>query len=138
MKPWAFILAGMALALAPLLPGEVTIPLPGWGVVTDAATSVTYVMEKDDGAVPSGVMAGLNKLNRDHGIVATVLEADATNGGGQVPKQYEGVLAAAKQFGLPCLVVLGHGKVLRVVKAPVTSEDVIDAAGLSTGVDTAS
>ena len=127
MKPWAFIFAGIAIALAPLLPGEVTIPLPGWGVVTDAATSVTYVMEKDDGAVPSGVMAGLNRLNREKGIVATVFEEDSTDGDGDVPDQYREPLRAAREAGLPAFVVMGGNKVLRVVKAPTTADAIVEA-----------
>ncbi len=127
MKPWAFILAGIAIALAPLLPGEVTIPLPGWNVVTDVATAAVYVHEKDHGAVPSGVMAGLNRLNREKGIVATVFEEDSTDGDGDVPDQYREPLRAAREAGLPAFVVMGGGKVLRVVKAPTTADAIVEA-----------
>ena len=129
MKPWVIILAGLAIALAPLLPGEVTIPLPGWSVVTDVVTptAAVYVHEKDSGAVPSGVMAGLNRLNREKGIVATVFEEDSVDGDGDVPEQYREPLRAAREAGLPALVVMGGGKVLRVVKAPTTAEELLEA-----------
>jgi hypothetical protein len=127
VKPWAFILAGIAIALAPLLPGEVTIPLPGWGVVTPVVTAAVYVHEQRDGGVPSGVMAGLNRLNREKGIVATVFDDDGVTGEDTVPLQYREPLQAAREAGLPAFVVMGGGKVLRVVKAPTTADAIVEA-----------
>lgn len=126
MKPWAVILLGLAIALAPLMPAEVTIPLPGWSVTTEVATAAVYVHEKDQGAVPSGVMAGLNRLNREKGIVATVFEEDGVTGEDKVPEQYREPLRAAREAGLPAFVVMGGGKVLRVSKVS-TAEQVMEA-----------
>lgn len=128
MKPWAFILAGLAIAASPFIDGGITVNFKLWQVVvTDVATSGVYVHEKDSGAVPSGVMAGLNRLNREKGIVATVFEEDTTDGDGDVPEQYREPLRAAREAGLPAFVVMGGGKVLRVVKAPTTADAIVEA-----------
>jgi hypothetical protein len=91
------------------------------------ATAATYVHEKDATAIPSAVMAALDKLNR-RGIVATVFEADTTDGTGETPEQYKVPLAAAKESGLPSLVVMGGATVLKVLKAPITEGEVLEAA----------
>lgn len=90
------------------------------------ATRATYVYEKDETAVPAGVLSALNKLNR-LGVVATPFEADTIDGGGEVPDQYRVALAAAKEAGLPALVVQAGDQVLRTVKAPTTEEAVMEA-----------
>lgn len=91
------------------------------------ATAATFVYEKDLHAIPPAVLGALNKLNRELGIIATVFEQDTVDGGGQVPEQYKVALAAAKEVGLPALVVLSGQKVLRVVKDPKTAEQVEEA-----------
>lgn len=94
---------------------------------TTRATAATYVYEKDQHVIPVQVLAALNRLNRERGIVATVLEADTTDGTGEVPEQYRVALEAAKAAGLPCLVVTGAAGVIRVVKNPTTEQAVLDA-----------
>lgn len=121
MSPWKFIAAGVLIA--------VVLPPPpdwSWHVGTEVATSAVYVHEKDDTAIPSGVMAGLNRLNREKGIVATVFEDDSTDGDGEVPEQYKLPLEAARKHGTPALVVMAGGKVLRVVTVE-TAEQVMGA-----------
>jgi hypothetical protein len=88
---------------------------------------VTYIYEKDKTNVPRPVAQALQQLNAD-GIVATEFEQDTTTGTGGVPAQYSKSLAAAKQAGLPCLVVEGGGEIIRVVSNPTTMEAVIEAA----------
>jgi hypothetical protein len=89
--------------------------------------AVTYVYEKDNGSVPPPVLAALNTLN-ERGIMATVFEEDTTDSDGQVPEQYREVLPAAREAGLPALVASGGGKVVRTIKAPTTTEQVLEAA----------
>lgn len=108
----------------PVNPPPVVVP------PTTKALAATFVYEKDSHAIPVGVLAALNKLNRERGIVATVLEADTTDGTGEVPEQYRVALAAAKEAGLPCLVVTGLAGVIRVVKSPTTEQAVLDAVPL--------
>ncbi len=88
------------------------------------ATAATYVYEKDETAISFGVAAGLNRLNREKKIVATLFEADTVDGDGDVPDQYRVPLVEAQKVGLPALVVTAGPDVLNVVKAPATEEAV--------------
>jgi hypothetical protein len=90
-------------------------------------TAAVYVYEKDVTAVPTGVVVGLNLLNRDRGIVANLYEADTTDGTGDVPDQYRSALAAATASGLPALVVLSGTTVLSVTPAPEDSDAIVRA-----------
>jgi hypothetical protein len=94
---------------------------------TAAATAAVYVYEKDATAVPTGVVVGLNRLNRDRGIVATLLEADTVDGTGEIPDQYRPALAAAKDAGLPALVVLSGSTVLSATPAPADPDEIARA-----------
>lgn len=121
MRALAFILGGLILAFGfPPMPTA----LPWVSVATPVATAdaAVYVHEKDDSAIPSGVMAGLNRLNRERNVMATVFEDDTTTGDGDVPEQYKLPLEAARKHGMPCLVVMAGGKVLRVVKVATADE----------------
>jgi hypothetical protein len=94
---------------------------------TTKATAVTFIYEKDQHEVPKPVLSALNKINREKKIVASILEADTTDGTGQVPAQYVVALAAAKKTGLPCLVVTAGDVVLSVTKDPKTEDSVLKA-----------
>ena len=118
----ALVLLMVFLASLSQKPGP--LPFPSTKV-----TAVTFVYEKDKHVVPPPVLAALNKLNREKGIVATVFEQDTVDGAGEVPEQYKATLAAAKEVGLPALVVLANGKVIKTVKDPKTAEQVLEAVG---------
>lgn len=95
---------------------------------TTQAQAATYVYEKDNGEPSPGVMKGLDRLNREKKILATVFEDDSTNGLGQVPAQYRTAVEAARTVNGPALVVTGaEGKVLKVVNAPTTEAQVWEA-----------
>jgi len=105
--------------------------------VVSPATAATYVYEKDDGMPNSAVMVGLDRLNREKKIRATLFEDDTVDGDGQVPDQYKVALEAAKAAGLPALVVTNGEKVVNVVvdrskshpdRQPLTTEQVFGAA----------
>jgi formate-dependent phosphoribosylglycinamide formyltransferase (GAR transformylase) len=83
--------------------------------------SCVYVFEKDSHVVPPAVRAALNTLNRRN-VLATLLEDDVTDGDGDIPEQYKLPLEAARKAGLPCLVVMAGGKVLRVVTNPTAEQ----------------
>jgi hypothetical protein len=101
------------------------LPSVPWPIVAKA-TAATYVYEKDDMTIPSGVMAALDKLNA-RGIVATTFEDDTTDGSGDVPEQYRVALAESKTQGVPLLVVQAGERVIRTVKAPTTETQVLEA-----------
>lgn len=96
-------------------------------ILTDKATAATYVYEQRDGAPPVGVQVGLNRLNRERNVIATLIDDDILDGTGQVPDQYKAPLAAAKQSGIPALVVTAGEKILRVVNKPTTEQQVLEA-----------
>lgn len=102
-------------------------PTPVEPTDPNKVTRVTYVYEKDDGPVPSGVMAGLDTLNR-RGILATTFEDDTTDGDGDVPLQYQAALKAAKEKGeKPALVVQAGATVKQVWHDVRTEADVLEA-----------
>lgn len=123
MRPIILLAAGLFLLAGPLPEISWTVP----ALTAPAVTAAVYVYEKDVTAVPTGVVIGLNLLNRDRGIVATLLEADTTDGDGEIPDQYRPALAAAKDRGLPALVVLSGSTVLSIVQAPADSDSVTGA-----------
>ncbi len=121
MRPFVLLALGLILLAG---------PLPAWhgtAVVAKTATGAVYVYEKDATAVPPGVTVGLNRLNRERQILATLVEADATDGDGDVPDQYRAAVEAAKARGLPALVVLSGSTVLAIVKAPTDADAVVRA-----------
>lgn len=104
-------------------------------------TQVTYVFEKDQTAVPRQVSLALRRINVESSgsVVATEFEEDSTVDGtpnGRVPSQYKIALEAAIKEGpdpattadVPVLVVQSGTTVLRVIKAPTTEEQVMEAA----------
>lgn len=120
------LLIGLAcwLAFNPPGPGPQPTPAPAPAV---KASAVTFVFEKDQHVVPPPVIAALNKLNRERGIIATIYDKDTVDGQGEIPEQYKAARAAALEAGLPALVVL-HGKVvIRVVKNPTTEAQILEA-----------
>jgi len=105
-------------------------PAPGPAPVvppTTKVTAATYVYEKDATPIPSLVMVGLNKLNRELKIVATIHEVDSTDGTDQIPEQHKVSVAAAKSAGLPALVVMSGQVVFKVVKNPSTLAQITEA-----------
>lgn len=87
---------------------------------------VTYCYEKDSNSVPRPVSAALQQLNAQ-GILATEFEEDSVSGDGRTPTQYVVALEAARKAGLPALVIQSGDTVVRVVRNPTTSEQVLEA-----------
>ena len=90
---------------------------------------VVYVYEKDDGPVPRPVAGALMEINLNESlkIEATEFESDTVDPDGDVPEQYQAALAAAKEAGLPALVVLAGDTVVKVIKDPSTMEQVMES-----------
>ena len=93
---------------------------------SNKATAAVYVYEKDTTAVPSGVQGGINRIKRELGLAASVVDDDVTDGAGHIPEQYAVAIPAAREHGLPCLVVLVDDDVLKIVEVQ-TEEDVMEA-----------
>ncbi len=120
MRPLAFIAAGLLLLTLPRVEG-CRVDTSG------SATAAVYVYEKDDGGVPPFVTVAINKLNRERKVVATLLEADTTDGTGDVPDQYQAALDAARKAGLPVVVALAGRTVIRVTPQPGSEAAVMEA-----------
>lgn len=98
--------------------------------IPDQPTTVTaavYVYEKDDGPVPSGVYVGIEKLNREKNILASLFEDDTVDGTGETPEQYKPALEAARAKSIPSLVVLSGTNVITVVEKPQTEKEILEA-----------
>lgn len=123
MKPFVILAAGLLLLTLP----SVESCSVETQQTTRAATAAVYVYEKDVSPVPTGVTVGLNRLNRERNVVATLFEDDTHNGGGEVPEQYRAALDAARKAGTPALVVLAGQTVLAVVTGPTTADEIVRA-----------
>jgi hypothetical protein len=126
---WQVLVLGAAVWMAIGGPkvGGCKLPVGPWPIA-QKATAVTYVYEKDSGGVPSAVGGALDKLNRrEPPIMATAFEEDTKDATGDTPLQYKAALIAAQAAGLPVLVVQAGDKVLKVVKAPKTDSEVLEA-----------
>jgi len=77
--------------------------------------------------VPPFVTVAVNRLNRERKVVATLLEADTTDGDGDVPEQYRSALDAARKAGLPAVVALAGRTVIRVTPRPGSEAAVMEA-----------
>jgi hypothetical protein len=95
--------------------------------LTRKVTAVTYVYEKDQNPVPPQVVKALADINKEGLAVATYFDDDNTSGKDTVPEQYKVALSAAKQEGLPCLVVVYSSGPPKVVKDPKTTQEVMEA-----------
>lgn len=123
----ACLLGIIAVQLAPALP----VAWPNFITITaPVATKATYVYEQRAGSVPSPVLAALDKLNRS-GITASPVDQHVTSGKGPVPVQFVVAFEEAKKAGIPCLVVEYSTGPPKVVKAPTTAEQVLEAVGQS-------
>lgn len=107
----------------PPAPPKPDPPKPDPPDPTDTVTRATYVYEREDQTVPRPIHAALAKLNQS-GIQATAIDQDARDGTGEIPSQYARALAAAKQAGLPCLVV-ERGDSVQAIKNP-TAEQILE------------
>jgi len=104
------------------------LPWPSFITITaPVATKATYVYEQRQGSVPSAVLSALNTLNRS-GVVATPVDQHVLGGGDAIPAQYVVAMEEAKKAGIPCLVVEYSTGPPKVVKAPTTAEQVLEAA----------
>ena len=90
-------------------------------------TAAIYVYEKDTGPVPTGVYTGIEKLNRERNILASLFEDDTVDGTGETPEQYKPALDAARAKSMPALVVLSGTTVVTLVEKPQTEAEVLEA-----------
>lgn len=97
--------------------------------VPSTVTSITYVFEKSDGGVPPAVQAGLAQVNREsEGKIKATMYERYDGDDHKIPEQYKIPFAKATEVGLPALVVMSDSNLVRIVKAPKTVEQIVEAA----------
>lgn len=126
LKPVAFLVVVLLLRAAAMGFPSLVVESPD-APAPSKVTAATYFYEKDDSSIPPAVQSGLNRLNRERGIVATAEDDDVKDGDGEVPDQYRISLPKAKEIGVPCLVVMAGEQVVNTVKAPTTEGQVLEA-----------
>jgi hypothetical protein len=130
-KKYPTIERAALLEVAGQIPPPETKPDPSKPPPLDPSKKVsriTVVWEKDSHSIPKSVQSALQRINAEQGgsVVASDFEQDTINSRGQTPTQYIVALKAAKETGLPALVVQSGDTVLRVVKDP-TAEQVLES-----------
>ena len=90
-------------------------------------TAGHYVYEKDETQVPAGVQSAMNRYQTELGLQASVVDIHVVDGDGQTPEQYATAFPAAKEHGLPCLVILASDEVLKIIADPRTEEQAMEA-----------
>jgi len=84
-------------------PSEPESPEPVAPVVAPPFSQAIYVYQRDDGAIPSGVMAALAKINElTEDAIAVPFEVDQR----PIPERFAKAYKAGVEFGVPCLVVV--------------------------------
>jgi hypothetical protein len=96
------------------------------GISSAKPESATYFYEKDQTAIPSAVEAAIDQINR-LGIKANIIDDDTTDGTDEIPEQYKLALPAAREAGLPSFVTYTKDKVIKVIKAPKTDLELLEA-----------
>ena len=88
--------------------------------------TVCVVYESSDTIPLPYVTGALGKLQAD-GLQTRIFDKDVVNGEGQVPKMLEEGIKEAVKNGLPSLVILSKGKVVKVQDLPKTESEIIEA-----------
>lgn len=83
---------------------------------------VVFVYEKDDGAPPSYVGGAIARINLIPGVVATMEDDDTRDASGAIADQYKVAFPEATKVGLPALVSLSRGKLLKATKNPTEAD----------------
>lgn len=82
----------------------------------------TYVYEKDQGSVPPAIAQILKETNQEGEVVATAFEQHTVDASGNTPPQFRTTLSAAKEAGLPSLVLQAGDKVVKVIEKPTAEQ----------------
>jgi hypothetical protein len=125
MRPLVLIAAGLFVMFG--LPDVSALRdwLPVAVVRTSEVDRVVAVYDHNGKRHSSDVRAAISAIDAS-GIEADFYEVGGTDGTGVVAEEYKLAEAAAVKHGMPCVVYLAGGQVLRVVTAD-TKESVMEA-----------
>ena len=88
--------------------------------------TVAVIYESSDTIPPPYVTGALGSLQAD-GLQTRIFDKDVVTGTGQVPEYLKNAIIEATNNGLPALVVLSKGNVIKVQDLPKTESDIIEA-----------
>ena len=98
-----------------------------WDVVSPSKPDTVAVIYESSDTIPEPYVTGaLNKLAAE-GFQVRSFDKDIVTGTGQTPKELKEAIKAAIGNGLPALVVLSDGRVLKVQNLPKTESEIIEA-----------
>ena len=89
--------------------------------------TVAVIYESSDTIPPPYVTGALGILQAD-GLQTRIFDKDVVTGTGQVPEYLKNAIEEATKNGLPALVVLSKGNVIKVQDLPKTESEIIEAA----------
>jgi len=88
--------------------------------------TVAVVYESSETIPPPYVTGALGSLQAD-GLQTRIFDKDVVTGTGQVPEYLRNAIREATKNGLPALVVLSKGNVIKVQDLPKTESEIIEA-----------
>ena len=98
-----------------------------WSVVAPTKADTVAVVYESYDTIPLPYVTGaLGKLQAD-GLQTRIFDKDVVTGTGQVPEYLQNAIEEAIKNGLPALVVLSKGNVIKVQDLPKTESEIIEA-----------
>lgn len=90
---------------------------------TTKIASIQYVYEQREGGPSNEIQSVMDRINREKKIKTTMVDDDAENADGQIPKQYRVAIEESKKIGVPCVVALDtEGRMVKSIKKPTADQ----------------
>lgn len=96
---------------------EVSFP-----VIGSPVTGIVYVYESETSSVPVHVASAFGKLGDER--ETRIIDDDVITGEGGVPEHLKAAIAAARNHGLPSIVLLSNDDVSSVHDVPKSREEI--------------
>ena len=88
--------------------------------------TVAVIYESSD-TIPHPYVTGALGILQADGLQTRIFDKDVVTGTGQVPEYLKNAIREATKNGLPALVVLSKGNVIKVQDLPKTESEIIEA-----------
>ena len=105
-----------------ILDGDWKLSLP----TLDTPDTVAVVYESSDTIPQPYVTGALGQIQAD-GLQTRIFDKDVVTGTGQVPEYLKNVIEEAIKNGLPALVIVSEGNVIKVQDLPKTEAGILGA-----------
>jgi len=98
-----------------------------YDITTVSTPDTVCVVYESSDTIPAPYVTGaLGSLQAD-GLQTRIFDKDVVTGQGQIPKSLKDAIEKANENGLPALVVLSKGNVIKVQDLPKTESEIIEA-----------